>query len=413
MSLRKPLFIWFCASLFFAFQFILRLSTSILREEIMQKFSIDTIAFGTLAGYYYLGYAGMQLPIGIMLDKFNYRIVLAAAIILTCLGTSGFVISSHFNYLLVSRLMIGAGSAAGFLSVAKIINTYFHPKYHSLMIGFSFTFGLSGAVFGLTPMKMLFMNFGYQNSFYSLILVGLSLSIMILLIKDDNSVRHNSHFKTISKSSILGLLFNPTILLIGIAGGLMVGALEGFADLWAIPFFKQIYKMKDMDSNLVTSFVYIGMCFGGPILAMIANLVKSTNFIIIMTGIMMILIFIILLYCPSLGFYTTCLLMFCLGIFCCYQVLIFSIVSNMVNEKSAGLAIALTNCINMLFGHFFHKLISQVITYNWDGLHNEAGIAIYSRYDFTMAISTIPACCLIGIILFFKVFSKIKNSKIP
>ncbi len=125
-----PLFIWFCASLFFAFQFILRLSTGILREEIMQKFSINTIEFGTLAGYYYLGYAGMQLPIGILLDKFNYRIVLFAAILLTSLGTSGFVLSSSFNHLLLSRLMIGAGSAAGFLSVAKIINSYFPPKYH-------------------------------------------------------------------------------------------------------------------------------------------------------------------------------------------------------------------------------------------------------------------------------------------
>ncbi|XVN42798.1 MAG: hypothetical protein RCG15_00325 [Candidatus Rickettsia vulgarisii] len=171
----------------------------------MQKFAIDTIAFGTLAGYYYLGYAGMQLPIGIMLDKFNFRIVIFFSILLTSLGALAFVASPSFNYLLI-----------------------------------------------------------------------------------------------------------------GVCGGLMVGALEGFADLWAIPFFKQIYKMTNMESNLVTSCVYIGMCFGSPILAMTANLIKSFNKVIVVTGLLTIMIFVILLYCSSLEFYSGCLLMFLLGIFCCY-----------------------------------------------------------------------------------------------
>lgn len=397
VSFKKPLILWGVASLFFAFQFILRLSTGILREEIMQKFTIDTIAFGTLAGYYYLGYAGMQLPIGIMLDKFNFRVVIFCSILLTSLGALAFVASPSFNYLLISRLMTGAGSAIGFLSVAKITTTYFPAKYHSLMLGFSFTLGLVGAVFGITPMKMLFSAFGYQYTFYSLALAGVIIGTVILLVKDDNIIKSDNVEES---ESIFKLLFNPTILLIGVCGGLMVGALEGFADLWAIPFFKQIYKMTDMESSLVTSCVYIGMCFGGPILAMTANLTKSFNKVIVITGLLTIMIFAILLYCSSLEFYSACLLMFLLGIFCCYQVLVFSVVSSIIESRSSGLAIAIVNCINMSFGHFFHKLISNVISYNWDGLTNEAGIAIYSRYDFTLAIATIPASCLLGMIGF-------------
>lgn len=116
--------------------------------------------------------------------------------------------------------------------------------------------------------------------------------------------------------SIFKLLFNPTLLFIVICGGLMVQALEGFADLWAIQFFKQIYKMTDMESNLVTSCVYIGMSVGVPMLAMTANLIKSFNKVIVTTGLLTILIFIILLSFSSLSFYSACLLMFLLGIFC-------------------------------------------------------------------------------------------------
>lgn len=395
-SLRNPLILWSLATLFFAFQFILRLSTGILREEIIQKFSIDTIAFGTLAGYYYLGYAGMQIPIGIMLDKFNFRIIIFISILVTSLGTLTFVASANFYYLLIGRFMIGAGSAVGFLSVAKITKTFFPDKYHSLLLGFSFTFGLIGAVFGVTPMKLLFNHFGYYYSFNCLAAVGFIIGLIILSVKI-NLNNEIGDFDKNPSSTIFKLLVNPTILLIGISGGLMVGALEGFADIWAIPFFKQIYHMDDMESNMATSFIYIGMCFGGPILAIIADWLKSSNLTIIITGLVTIGIFAILLYFQTLNFFISSSLMFLLGIVCCYQVLIFTIVSNLVDIKSAGLAIAIANCINMSFGHFFHKLISTLITSNWDGLSNEFGVAIYSRYDFIIAISAIPICCLVGI----------------
>ena len=395
-SLKKPIILWVLASLFFAFQFILRLSAGILREEIIQRFAIDTIAFGTLAGYYYLGYAGMQIPIGIMLDKFNFRFVTFISIVITSIGTLTFVASDTFCYLLIGRLMIGAGSAVGFLSIVKITKSYFPAKYHSLMLGFSFTFGLIGAVFGVTPMKILFEHFGYDYSFNFLAAVGFIIGILILIVKSDEEILNNHNKESYNISQIFKLLFNPRILLIGISGGLMVGALEGFADVWAMPFFNQIYRMDIINSSLVTSFVYIGMCFGGPILALAAEWLRSSNLIIITTGLLTATIFGILLYFPALNFFYSSLLMFLLGIFCCYQVLIFTIVSNLVDNVYAGLAIAIVNCINMSLGHFFHKFISILITSNWDGGINEFGVPIYSRYDFTIALSLIPICCLIG-----------------
>ena len=409
LSLKRPILLWSFASLFFAFQFIIRLSTGILREEIIQKFAIDTIAFGTLAGYYYIGYAGMQIPIGIMLDKFDFRVVTFVSILVTVLGTVIFVTSSHFNYLLIGRLMIGAGSAVGFLSVAKITTKYFPVKYHSIMLGLSFTFGLMGAVFAVTPMKLLFNHFGYNYTFYTLAAVGFGIGLIILLIKNDQPEQATyNHDVTNNKSLILKLFLNPTLLFIGLLGGLMVGGLEGFADEWAIPFFTQIYQLNEMESNIATSLVYVGMCFGGPILVFLADLLKSHNSIIIIAGVMMGIIFVILLFCSSLNFLTTSILMFLLGIFCCYQVLIFTIVSSLVPTKSAGLAIATVNCINMLFGHIFHKFMSIVISYNWDGLVNNSNVPIYSRNDFIMAISIIPVCCIIGIIGFMYLFQKSK-----
>ncbi len=396
-SLKRPILLWGLGSLFFAFQFVLRLSIGILREEILQKFAIDTITFGTLAGYYYLGYSGMQIPIGIMLDRFNVNLVIFISIIITLLGTLTFVVSSNWEYLILGRFLTGAGSAAGFLGVAKITKLYFPPRHHSFLLGLSFTFGLSGAVFGVTPMKILFNHFGYTSTFYALTIIGLIIASTILAASNNTQIATNNvEANSFSYTQLFSLLFNPTILIIGLCGGLMVGALEGFADIWAMPFFKYAYQMSDIDSSIVTSFVYIGMCFGGPALALLAKFCKSAHIVIVLTGLLTIAIFSLLFYFPSMSFTFASCLMLLLGICCCYQVLIFTVVSTMVDSSLAGIAIAIVNCVNMACGHLFHTLISILIQYNWDGSLGENQLPLYSRQDLIIGNSVIPIGCLIG-----------------
>ncbi len=408
-KLNKPILLWSLTNLFFAFQFILRLSAGILREDIMQRFNIDAASFGTLAGYYYLGYAGAQLPLGIMLDRLSFRFVTSCSIAASAIGTMLFVTTDNWDILLFARFLIGVGSGVAFLSITKVIKTYFDEKNHSMLIGLSFSFGLTGAVFGSTPMKLMFENFGYDYTFNILAIIGFFLAFMMLIFgKLKNKESHDSVSEIIK--SIFNLMLNPTVILIGISGGLMVGALEGFADVWAIAFFNQIFGMSATDSTTITSFVFIGMLFGGPILALLSNVLKSANFTIFLTGILTILVFLILFHMPPLSLYMSAILMFFLGILCCYQVLVFTVVSNQVQASSASLAIAITQCINMSFGHFFHTKIGDLFQSNWNGSVNANGNAIYSAENFIHSLSIIPVCCFIGMLGF--AFLAIKNRKL-
>jgi predicted MFS family arabinose efflux permease len=185
---KYALVLWIACTFFFAFQFIVRGSVGILREDIIQKFGIDTIAFGTLAGYYYLGYSGMQIPVGYMLDKFNFKFVAALSIVITALGTFTFTYADQWQYVLIGRFLIGAGSAAGFLSVAKVTKTFFPPKVHPMMIGFAFTFGLIGAVIGGKPTKMIFDNYGYDTTFNAIAVTALCISFIILSIRKEKEL---------------------------------------------------------------------------------------------------------------------------------------------------------------------------------------------------------------------------------
>ena len=409
---HKAWLLWSLANLFFAFQFILRLSAGVLREDIIKKFGIDAASFGTLAGYYYLGYAGSQIPLGLMLDRFSFRLITALAIFAAAIGSLTFT-SDNWNMVLFGRFLIGAGSGVAFLAITKVIKTYFDEKHQSMLIGLSFSFGLTGAVFGTTPMLIIFKHFGYDNTFNMLAIVCILISILMLIFgrldptpndgfsdKPDLSKDNKNSYSNKSKDSILlqilRLFFNPKLLIVAISGGLMVGSLEGFTDVWALPYFEQVFGMSKIDSANITSFVYIGMCFGGPILAVCAKAINSERWVIFFTGTFTILVFLLLFYVPHISFIPACALMFFMGILCCYQVLVFSIVHHFVSASNAGLAIAITQCINMSFGHIFHQSIGNSIQAVWTGELMQSGAPFYGREVFMISLAVVPIACLIG-----------------
>jgi predicted MFS family arabinose efflux permease len=399
-NLKTPLILWGMVTLFFAFQFILRLTVGILREDIMAKYQIDTMLFASLAGFYYLGYAGFQIPIGILLDKFHPKNVAVAFMLLTCLGTLIFFKAYSYNMLLLGRFLIAVGSASAFLSVVKITNSYFPKKYHSMMLGLSFTIGLAGAVFGSNPTKYIFNNFGYENSFLALMLCVLAIAVFTLSINDKKAMRFDvKEAKNLNLARFIQLLTNKYILIIGILGGFMVGSLEGFADLWAIPFLSTTQNLSQDQSIFMTSCVYMGMCFGGPLLAYVNKYFKQVTKLIALTGMLTCGIFIVFFnFQISFNFIT--FLMFLMGILCCYQLLVFIFVEHFVDKSLIGATIAIINCINMSFGWLFHKLIAMLLFYQGYESMNENNLAIYSSDSYYVALSVVPILGFLGSIGF-------------
>src|SRR3990167_8683767 len=86
-SLARSWLVWGCAALFFCYQFLLRVSPSVMTHELMTDFHVDACALGTLISFYLYAYSGLQLPVGILLDKLGPRRLLVIAT-LVCTGGS-------------------------------------------------------------------------------------------------------------------------------------------------------------------------------------------------------------------------------------------------------------------------------------------------------------------------------------
>lgn len=383
---------WLIASIFYAFQYIVRVLPNIMFHDLIQQFHIDSIQFGQFSGIYYIGYSLMHLPIGILLDRYGPKKIMTLCILTTTIGMIPMIYSTNWIIALIGRLLIGIGSSGAILGTFKIIRLCFEEHYFTRMLSFSVTIGLLGAIYGGGPIAYLSQTFGYQSIIYGLCILGFLLALITYLILPPSIQKPSKPVL----SDIRNILQNKKVLAICFLAGLMVGPLEGFADVWGSEFFKKVYNLDVHLSSYLVSTIFVGMCFGAPLLSFIAEKTNSYFGTIIFSAITMCFVFSIILL-THISYSVIIFLFIIVGICCAYQILAIYKASTYVDEQQTGLTTALANMIIMIFGYFFHTLIG--LTINIFG-------GIQSPEAFIKGIALIPLTLLISAIGYIKLASQ-------
>ncbi|MGD9592225.1 MAG: MFS transporter [Candidatus Berkiella sp.] len=404
-----PWLMWFFPLAFFGFQFILRLFPGLIMPELLQKYHINATDFGLFASLYYLGYAGMQIPMALLLDRYGPRQIIAFSAMLCGLSVWMMLSVDSWMVALLSRFLIGVGSVVGFLGTSKVVSMWFAKAKYARLIGLTFSFGLLGALYGGRPVSMLIEQLGWEK------MLGILGSVAFLLgllnysfVRNQSPINKTEYVKTDIFADLKSLFKLKSLLILAFANFLMVGSLEGFADVWGVPYLMATRDLTKVQAASITSFVFVGMLFGGPILAYLSEKFKAHYSVTILAGfIMALLMMLVLVFNQHLSQTTLMLIMFAIGILCCYQVIVFAIGQELVPAHLMSVTIAFLNCINMLGGSFFHTSIGRLMDY-FNGAFVD-GMVVYSASTYTYALSIVPIASLLGCLLVFA--SKIKSNK--
>lgn len=382
---------WSLASFFYAYQYILRVLPNIMMADILEKFQIDASLFGQYSGLYYIGYAGMHIPVGILLDKYGPKWILPSCMILTVIGLLPLLYAEHWIYPGIGRLLIGMGSSAAILGVFKIIRMSFPEDKFTFILGCSVTIGLIGAIYGGQPVNYLMHTFGSEIVLQIIILLGLVLACATFWVIPKQSTNHAKQGWMVSVKEVLT---NPQILFVCLFAGFMVGPLEGFADVWGKEYLKSVYKLNENVAASLPSLIFLGMCFGSPVLSWVTEKTKAYFGFIILSGVVMSISFFLLLT-GQLPVSLLTVMFIIVGVFCAYQILAIYKASTYGGEHLVGLTTACANMIIMTFGYVFHSLIGQIMTHLWDGT-KIADVPAYDAHAYTIALMVIPVGLLMG-----------------
>ena len=397
---------WFLVSMFYAYQYVLRVMPNVIAAMSIEKFKISTMAFGQFSGLYYIGYTLAHIPIGIVLDKYGPRIVLPICAVLTFLGLVPLLVSDVWLFVQIGRVITGIGSAGSALGLFKVASMYYNHKFGK-MVGISIIIGLLGAMYGGLPVLSLLNKFGWDSLFLMFIVVGSIMAVLlyVFILPYDNTANDQDDISLLGKVKLV--LFNKHVILISLFAGFMVGPLEGFADGWVTAFLREVGNMDKETSALLPSVIFIGLCLGAFVLPYMVDKSFNTWNIIIVSATSMMLSF-LFLFLNSSNVILVTVLFIIMGFFSSYQIVATCQALRYVGDNVVALTTAVNNMIVMIFGYFFHTVISFVIDLSWDGkvVNSEP---IYTKALMLQSMACIPAGLFIGLIGFL--YLKYKDRK--
>ncbi|NCP62120.1 MAG: MFS transporter [Alphaproteobacteria bacterium] len=386
--------IWFLGSLFYAYQYILRVLPNIASQEIVEKFTLDASTFGQFSGFYYIGYASMHIPMGILLDRIGPKIIMPLSMACAALGLLPLIYADTWIYPTLGRILIGMGSSGAILGIFKIIRLGFPEEKFTRMLSVAVTIGLLGAIYGGQPMNYMMGVFGWKHVIEIMALLGVILAIVTYFLTPTQA------FEKIKISSIIKdmktIFYNPWVVAVTLLSGAMVGPLEGFADVWGTEYLKIAYGYGDDWASTVPSFLFLGMCFGSPFVSYIADKTKAYFSTVMTCAVVMLVSFMLILF-AQVSYTNMVILLSISGVSCAYQIIMIYKASTFVPDHVTGLTTACANMVIMVFGYVFHSSIGNLMTAFWDG-STENGIAIYSAGTYQQALLVIPAGLFLGFI---------------
>ncbi len=390
------------AALFYCYEYLLRISPNVMVPELMRAFNVPTAdGVAALVGYYYYAYTPMQIPVGLLLDKYGPRRILTFATLCCAIGAVFFATTSSYAVAAVARFFIGFGSAFAFVGVLKVASIWLPPNRFAFISGFTTALGMLGGMFGNWTMNKMVATMGWDGTLSYFGWFGFFVvPVMWLLIRDvpnfksESIQRIETTFKQLG-GDFLTLCKNRQIWINGLIGGFIMMPTMVFAELWGGEYVQQVYGLdKDLSIQLVTM-VLLGWAIGGPITGMISDKLNNRRMPLIAGSLLAAVVMFFFIQTQTLSPWSIGAVLFFLGTLSSVENICFAVSKEISPAQVAGSAIATTNFIVVLVGMIFQRAASKLIDYFWNGAVKLDGTPFYSPEVFKNTMLIMP----IGLVL--------------
>ena len=403
--LFQPWFICSLGMLFYCYNYFLRVSPSVMQHDLMQALHINAYQFGTLAAFYYYAYTPMQIPVGMIYDRFGSRIVQFFACVIAVLGVALFISADSLSVASVGRCLIGLGTAFAYIGVLKLASIWLPPNRFATVAGLTTAFGMISAIIADKYLTNFVITVGYKHALHAALFIGIGLSIMILLFMRSRPAQQQNKATTMTFSQLFSalriVLTNPQIWLIGIIGCLFYLPASVFLDLWGIPYLKAVHQLTPEQAASAVSWTFIGWIIAGPSIGAFSDKIKRRRAPLIVCAFMSTIFLSLIFYVPGLSLHTLYILFFFVGIFCGAHPLCFALGKENIPNQFSGTAVAVTNSLIMLGGMIFQPVVGKLLDKHAVNMILQDGVPIYSASDYNYALTVVPIGLILAIVLSF------------
>ena len=143
--------------------YFFRTINALISGNLIKDFGLDASHLATMTSAYFLSFAAIQLPLGVLLDRFGPRRVQSGLLLVAAAGAELFARAEHYGLLVTGRALIGFGVAGSLIAGLKAIVMWFPKDRISLVNGCFIMLGTLGAVAATSPAEWLLPYLGWRG----------------------------------------------------------------------------------------------------------------------------------------------------------------------------------------------------------------------------------------------------------
>jgi sugar phosphate permease len=174
--------IWGAGVLAYIVSIVNRTSLSAVGTEASARFHADASTLALFAVLQLLVYGAMQIPVGLLLDRFGSRRVMTVGMLVMASGQLVMALTPDVHIAIAARVLLGAGDAAIFPSILRVIAAWFPVKRAPIIIQFTGLLGQFGQIVSVIPLAALLHATNWPTAFVSLAGVGALAGILTLAV---------------------------------------------------------------------------------------------------------------------------------------------------------------------------------------------------------------------------------------
>ena len=266
-------FLPFAAGYYLSFLF--RTINASISPLLASDFGLGAAETGLLASVYFLVFAGAQIPIGVLLDRYGPRRVQSVLLVIAVGGTSLFGNADSFAGLLVGRAMIGLGVAASLMAGLKAIVMWFPRNRVAFVNGGMIMLGSLGAVTATAPTDWLLTWFGWRSLFELLTIATLAVAGLIYFAVPESKESSKRSVPSGKPLTLRSIFSDPRFLRIAPLSATCIGSSWAMHSLWAASWLADIegFDRQGVINQLFT--MAIGISLGALLLGTLADRLRK------------------------------------------------------------------------------------------------------------------------------------------
>ena len=243
----------FAAAYFLSYGF--RAINAVIAPDLVADLHLSNADLGLLSSAYFVGFASLQLPLGLWLDKYGPRRTESALLLFAAAGVALFASSSTLIGLWCGRALIGVGVSACLMAPLKAYRSWYAPERQSQLASWMLVFGTAGALSTTVPVAAALPVIGWRGVFWiTCVLVLVAATLVFFQLR---RVEHEHMAQTVTQNhddnslSYWQIVTHPYFRRMALLGGVHQGGFMAVQTLWAGPWMMQVLGLSATQTSQV------------------------------------------------------------------------------------------------------------------------------------------------------------------